>query len=296
MTASGAAAPAKAANCATSVRAARSSARPSTGPAPPSEKPITPQVLHGQGAWLRSSRMPTLDERGDHEGGLIALVRETASGFGQLVADHIRLARLEMTADAKAYVRDGGVLLVGAVHPGDRLRNGVHRRGPGAVARDRRADGVRGPGGPHVDIVGAIALGMILRRMKRVQLMQGTKEEVSRSISVVCPRGRTDMAVHHEKEFGVSDTEVDTDLEPEDHEGKTHPFTEVDRAEAAVERSRERVERSMVALRDAIARRTDWRGWMAQRPAVFLGAAVFLGFLWGYRQAGAGVRTGGERW
>ena len=40
--------------------------------------------------------MPTLDERGDHEGGLIALVRETASGFGQLVADHIRLARLRL--------------------------------------------------------------------------------------------------------------------------------------------------------------------------------------------------------
>ena len=57
--------------------------------------------------------MPTLDERGDHEGGLIALVRETASGFGQLVADHIRLARLEMTADAKSYVRDGSMLLIG---------------------------------------------------------------------------------------------------------------------------------------------------------------------------------------
>ena len=91
------------------------------------------------------------------------------------------------------------------------------------------------------------------------------------------------MPVHNENEFGGTDTEVDTELE---HEGKTHPFTEVDRAEAAVERSRERVERSMMALRDAIARRTDWRGWMAQRPAVFLGAAVFLGFLWGYRQGG----------
>ena len=91
------------------------------------------------------------------------------------------------------------------------------------------------------------------------------------------------MAVHNENEFGGTDTEVDTELE---HEGKTHPFTEVDRAEAAVERSRERVERSMMALRDAIARRTDWRGWMAQRPAVFLGAAVFLGFLWGYRRGG----------
>jgi hypothetical protein len=94
------------------------------------------------------------------------------------------------------------------------------------------------------------------------------------------------MAVHHEDESGINDTQVDTELEPDDHEGKTHPFTEVARAEAAVERSRERVERSVMALRDAIARRTDWRGWMAQRPAVFLGAAVMLGFLWGYRRGG----------
>jgi membrane protein implicated in regulation of membrane protease activity len=37
-------------------------------------------------------------------------------------------------------------------------------------------------------IVGAIALGLIMRRMKSVQLMQGTKEEVSRSISVLSTR------------------------------------------------------------------------------------------------------------
>lgn len=94
------------------------------------------------------------------------------------------------------------------------------------------------------------------------------------------------MAVHNEKEFGVSDTELDTRIDQEDDEGKTQVFTEVARAEAAVERSRERVERSVLALRDAIARRTDWRGWVTQRPVVFLGAAVLLGFLWGYRQGG----------
>ena len=124
--------------------------------------------------------MPTLDERGDHEGGLIALVRETASGFGQL-------ARLEMTADAKAYVRDGGVLLVG----GFILAIGY---GMACIAAGLALSRVIG--GPmafaglavlHL-IVGAIALGMILRRMKRVQLMQGTKEEVSRSISVLSTR------------------------------------------------------------------------------------------------------------
>lgn len=94
------------------------------------------------------------------------------------------------------------------------------------------------------------------------------------------------MAVNHEKEYGVGDTEVDTELAHEHHNGEGQPFTEVAQAEAAVERSRERVERSVTALRDAIARRTNWRGWMAQRPAVFLGAAVVLGFLWGYRRGG----------
>src|SRR3954466_3534227 len=58
--------------------------------------------------------MGALDER-DDDSGILALVKETASGFGQLVADHIRLARLEMTADAKLYVRDGAMLAICAV-------------------------------------------------------------------------------------------------------------------------------------------------------------------------------------
>jgi len=94
------------------------------------------------------------------------------------------------------------------------------------------------------------------------------------------------MAANYEKEFGGGDTEVDNEIQIADDEAKTHPFNEVARAEAALERSRERVERSVNALRDEIARRTDWRGWVAQRPAVFLGAAVLLGFLCGYRRSG----------
>jgi len=94
------------------------------------------------------------------------------------------------------------------------------------------------------------------------------------------------MAVHYEKEFGVGETDTEVDTEIEAEEPKTQPFTEVARAEAALERSRERVERSVNALRDEIARRTNWRGWVTPRPAVFLGAAVLLGFLWGYRRSG----------
>ena len=80
-------------------------------------------------------------------------------------------------------------------------------------------------------------------------------------------------------------TDVEVALE-DDQEGRTQPFSEVARAEAALERSRERVERSVTALRAAFARRTDWRAWVARRPAVFLGAAMVLGFMWGFRQRG----------
>jgi len=72
----------------------------------------------------------------------------------------------------------------------------------------------------------------------------------------------------------------------DDGEGRTRVFSEVARAEAALERSRERVERSVSALREAFARRTDWRSLVARRPAVFLGAAMMLGFMWGFRQRG----------
>jgi hypothetical protein len=80
-------------------------------------------------------------------------------------------------------------------------------------------------------------------------------------------------------------TEVDVALEDEE-EGRTQPYSEVARAEAALERSRERVERSVSALRAAFAQRTDWRSWVARRPALFLGAAMVLGFMWGFRQRG----------
>ena len=92
------------------------------------------------------------------------------------------------------------------------------------------------------------------------------------------------MATNYESELDTGETEVD--LENVDAEGKTQPFSEVARAEAALERSRERVERSVTALRAAFARRTDWRSWVARRPGMFVGAALLLGFVWGYRRRG----------
>jgi hypothetical protein len=130
--------------------------------------------------------MATLDERSDGDG-IIALVKETASGFGQLVGDHIRLARLEMTADAKSYARDVAMLLVAGF---------IVAVGYGLACIAAGTALARLMGAPlafvalavvHL-IVGAIALVLIVRRMKAVQLMRETKNEVSRSVSALTTR------------------------------------------------------------------------------------------------------------
>jgi len=57
-------------------------------------------------------------------------------------------------------------------------------------------------------------------------------------------------------------------------------------AEAEIERTRARVTDAVVALRHEVARRTDWRSWIAGRPRTFLVAAFALGFLLGRRGGG----------
>ena len=97
------------------------------------------------------------------------------------------------------------------------------------------------------------------------------------------------MASSFENELDRTEVDVAQQGDVDEAEGRTGVYSEVARAEAALERSRERVERSVSALRAAFARRTDWRSWVARRPALFLGAAVVLGFMWGFRQRGGRV-------
>jgi len=56
---------------------------------------------------------------------------------------------------------------------------------------------------------------------------------------------------------------------------------EVAEIEADLARARERVAASVRALGDEVARRGDWRGWVRERPAIAVGGALLLGFLWG---------------
>ena len=123
----------------------------------------------------------------EHGDGIISLVKEAASGFGQLVADHIRLARVEMTADAKSYARDVGTLLIFGF---------IAAAGYGLACIAAGLALATIIGGPlafgslallHL-LVGGIALGLTVRKMKRAQLMHETKLEVSRSVNVLSRR------------------------------------------------------------------------------------------------------------
>jgi ElaB/YqjD/DUF883 family membrane-anchored ribosome-binding protein len=72
----------------------------------------------------------------------------------------------------------------------------------------------------------------------------------------------------------------------------------VARAEAEVAESREQVAESILALREEVARRTDWRGWIRRRPALAFGAAFAVGLLLGTRGRAwrPGKETGGWSW
>ena len=59
---------------------------------------------------------------------------------------------------------------------------------------------------------------------------------------------------------------------------------ELARAESDVERARERVAQSMMALRKEVARQVDWKSWVQRRPMLFVGGALAVGFWLGNRR------------
>ena len=67
-------------------------------------------------------------------------------------------------------------------------------------------------------------------------------------------------------------------------DGPSRP-SEVVQAEREIEHARARVSQSVMALREAVARRTDWREWVRERPTLFVVGAFTLGVLWGLRAA-----------
>jgi len=113
--------------------------------------------------------------------GIVGLVRETLDGLRTLIADHIKLARIELETDLKTYAGSVAVLAVaGLVVAIGYLFGWI------AIALClARAWGTRGAFGAvagfHL-LVGAVAMLVAAGRMKRTKLMHGTATEARTSV------------------------------------------------------------------------------------------------------------------
>lgn len=122
---------------------------------------------------------------GEETDGLAALLRETADGLGRLIADHVRLAKLELLVDARTLGRQASLLLialplclVGYLFV---CLAGIFALAPllGRVAAFLLV------GGAHV-IFGAGALWVAVRRLRRrPRLMDDTVAEVTRTFEAM---------------------------------------------------------------------------------------------------------------
>ena len=122
--------------------------------------------------------------REDDRDGIVSLVKETADGLSRLVADHIRLARSEMIADANRYARGLGVTAAAAALMAVGYVLGCIA---GALAL---ATVIGGPfaflavAGFHL-VVGAIVMVAGMRQLRAERPMNDTVAEVSRTVAVL---------------------------------------------------------------------------------------------------------------
>jgi ElaB/YqjD/DUF883 family membrane-anchored ribosome-binding protein len=65
--------------------------------------------------------------------------------------------------------------------------------------------------------------------------------------------------------------------------GPTRREQNPEEVRAEIEKAREQIQSSVVALRYEMATATDWRKWVRGRPAVCMGIAFAVGFYFGMR-------------
>jgi hypothetical protein len=116
----------------------------------------------------------------DEREGIVDLVRETVDGLRTLIVDHIKLARIELATDLKTYGRSvavlagaGGVLALGYVFAWIAVGLGLGRLLGAPLAFAIVA-------GLHI-LVGAVAVGWAVGKVRRTRLMHDTVVEAKTS-------------------------------------------------------------------------------------------------------------------
>jgi hypothetical protein len=113
--------------------------------------------------------------------GIVGLVRETLDGLRILIADHIKLARIELETDLKTYAGSIGVVVVAGLV----VAIGYVFGWIAIALCLARAWGTRGAfgavGGLHL-VVGIVAMLIAVGKMRRTRLMHGTAAEARSSV------------------------------------------------------------------------------------------------------------------
>jgi Putative Actinobacterial Holin-X, holin superfamily III len=116
--------------------------------------------------------------------GVVGLLKETADGLGQLVADHIKLARLELTADARSYGQGvatvliaSAVLVLGYAFAWLAVALALARLWGAPLAFAAVA-------ALHL-LAGIIAVSTAVKRMKKTRLMRESANAASRTVDAL---------------------------------------------------------------------------------------------------------------
>jgi uncharacterized membrane protein YqjE len=116
--------------------------------------------------------------------GIVALIRETVDGLRDLIADHIKLARLELVADAKSYGRSIAVLVVAGLVLAIGYVFGLIAAALG-LARIWGAPLAFGAVAALHLVAGGIAVVWAVGKMKRTRPMHDTVVEAKGSINAL---------------------------------------------------------------------------------------------------------------
>lgn len=132
--------------------------------------------------------MHTGQDMGDGEG-IVSLIKETADGFGQLIADHIKLARLELLVELKTHGRQ--VAAIALIIPLIFLGYGMVCVAVSLVLSKSIGlpAGLFVVGGVHA-AAGVVGAAIAASKLKRANLMRETTSAVTRSVATLSAPAR----------------------------------------------------------------------------------------------------------